>query len=328
MFSNGDIMNNYFPHDSNARNSDRLIPLRAKHGAEGYGVYFMLLERLREEPTYASVKDYNMLAFDLRVDAALVKDVVENFGLFTFTDDGKCFYSEGFCKRMKMKDEKSEKARESVRKRWEKVRNKCERNTNVTESEYECNTDAIQVKESKVKKRRVKESEGNNNSLSISPSFQSGDMSATAEPSDSERENFFKIFFFRNFSNPRAEVDRFINHYSATGWVRKGEKIVDRLSLARMWSEEKNTAPTPFPRDFLLCWKAIYSAILNDADCRPMWRDLESVSIANDRITLTARSHNGGLRSLMEQNIGIIKPIVEKFYPGRILHYRIPKKVH
>lgn len=65
-------MNNYFSHDSNARNSDKIILLRAQMGAEGYGIYFMILERLREEPTYMSVKDYNMLAFDLRVDSAKI----------------------------------------------------------------------------------------------------------------------------------------------------------------------------------------------------------------------------------------------------------------
>lgn len=77
-------MANYFSHDSNARNSDKIIPLRMKMGAEGYGIYFMLLERLREEPDYTSIKDYNMLAFDLRVDTAKLKAVVESFGLIFF----------------------------------------------------------------------------------------------------------------------------------------------------------------------------------------------------------------------------------------------------
>ena len=35
---------NYFSHDSNARNDERILLLRMKHGAAGYGVYFMLLE--------------------------------------------------------------------------------------------------------------------------------------------------------------------------------------------------------------------------------------------------------------------------------------------
>ena len=47
----------YFPHDSNARNSDKLIPVRMKYGAEGYGIYFMILERLREEKNYMSIRD-------------------------------------------------------------------------------------------------------------------------------------------------------------------------------------------------------------------------------------------------------------------------------
>ena len=34
---------NYFSHDSNARNDEKVIRLRMKHGAAGYGVYFMLL---------------------------------------------------------------------------------------------------------------------------------------------------------------------------------------------------------------------------------------------------------------------------------------------
>ncbi len=100
---------NYFSHDSNARNSDKLINVRMKFGAEGYGIFFMILERLREEKEYMSVTDYNAIAFDLRVDSSKVKSIVEDFGLFVFTEDGKYFYSESFLHRMKIKDEKSKK---------------------------------------------------------------------------------------------------------------------------------------------------------------------------------------------------------------------------
>ena len=141
-------MNSYFTHDSNARNSDKIIPLRAKMGAEGYGIYFMILERLREEPSYMSVKDYNMLAFDLRVDAAKVKAVVENFGLFVFTEDGKYFYSESFTRRMQAKDDKSEKARKSAQSRWGKERTQYECNANAVRTDRKA--DAIKGKESKV----------------------------------------------------------------------------------------------------------------------------------------------------------------------------------
>lgn len=113
---------NYFSHDSNARNDEKLLNLRMHKGAAGYGVYFMLLERLREDANYMSVRDYNILAFDLRVDAALVKSVVEDFGLFVFTEGGKYFYSDSFNRRMGAKDAvgkvRSEAASKAAQTRW------------------------------------------------------------------------------------------------------------------------------------------------------------------------------------------------------------------
>ena len=113
---------NYFSHDANARNDAKIVNLRMALGAEGYGIYFMLLERMREDANYMSVKDYNMLAFDLRVDTSKVKKVVEEFGLFVFTEDGKYFYSDTFLRRMNVTDEKrrrrSQAGRRGAEQRW------------------------------------------------------------------------------------------------------------------------------------------------------------------------------------------------------------------
>ena len=101
-------LSSYFPHDSNARNDERLVNVRMKHGPAGYGVYFMLVERLREDPEYMSVVDYNLIAYDLRIDASLAKSIIRDFGLFAFTVDterGECFYSESLRQRMARKDE-------------------------------------------------------------------------------------------------------------------------------------------------------------------------------------------------------------------------------
>lgn len=120
-------MNAYFSHDSNARNSEKLLAVRMTHGAAGYGIYFMLLERLRNESDYTSVKDYNMIAFDLRVSSQLIKAIVEDFGLFAFTEDGKRFYSESFSKRMSIKDETKLKlsaaGRKGMERRWSEANN-------------------------------------------------------------------------------------------------------------------------------------------------------------------------------------------------------------
>lgn len=140
----------YFSHDSNARHDEKIIRLRMRYGAAGYGVYFMILERLQEENDYMSAKDYNMIAFDLRVDAAIVKSVVEDYGLFVFTEDGKYFYSESFNRRMNAKDAqhkaRAERGKAGAKKRWEKNEQDLSATSllqplKTEKTERKCNTD-------------------------------------------------------------------------------------------------------------------------------------------------------------------------------------------
>ena len=112
----------YFSHDSNARNDEKIVNMRMQMGAGSYAIYFMILERLRETEDFMGVKDYNAIAFDLRVDAKDVKRVIEDFGLFQFTDDGKLFYSESFRNRMRIMEDKRmkqvEAGKRTAEKRW------------------------------------------------------------------------------------------------------------------------------------------------------------------------------------------------------------------
>ena len=147
----------YFPHDTNARNSSKLIRLRMKHGAEGYGVYFMILERLRDEDGYSSPTDYDMIAFDLHVDTELVRTVVEDFGLFRKSEDGTRFYSSGFLHRMEVKDaergQRSEAARKAIQARWHRnaepdtdpIRNGYGTDTERIRPEYGSDTERIRT---------------------------------------------------------------------------------------------------------------------------------------------------------------------------------------
>ena len=108
----------HFSHDSNARNSKKLLRLRQAHGAAGYGVYFMLLERLREEGGYTSDRDYDMIAYDLREDKELIRAVVEDFGLFEISGDGKRFSSKGFLERMELSEIRAQAGRKGATGRW------------------------------------------------------------------------------------------------------------------------------------------------------------------------------------------------------------------
>lgn len=60
---------------------------------------------------------------------------------------------------------------------------------------------------------------------------------------DKERDEIFKIFFFKNFVKPGYEVDRFYNHYEAQGWERgNGQKIKNRIAAAHNWEQETKDA--------------------------------------------------------------------------------------
>ena len=118
-------------------------------------MYFMILERLRDEDGYSSPTDYDMIAFDLHVDTELVRTVVEDFGLFRKSEDGTRFYSSGFLHRMEVKDaergQRSEAARKAIQARWhrnaeadtERIRTEYGNDTERIRTEYGNNTERI-----------------------------------------------------------------------------------------------------------------------------------------------------------------------------------------
>ena len=42
----------YFPHDSNARRDNKILAMTSVYGNEGYGIYWKIIEVLREQPDY------------------------------------------------------------------------------------------------------------------------------------------------------------------------------------------------------------------------------------------------------------------------------------
>ena len=104
----------YFSHDSNARNDQRRIKIRMKYGMEGYGVYFGIIEILREQENYALWKsDIESISFDLRTKIETVEDIIYNHGLFEWKFDNSkdegYFYSESLKRRMERADAIREK---------------------------------------------------------------------------------------------------------------------------------------------------------------------------------------------------------------------------
>ena len=105
----------YFSHDSNARNDQRLMKIRMKHGMEGYGIYFAIVEVLREQENYVlTLPDLPCIAYDLRVELGLLEDIIFNYDLFEVDED--LFYSKSLKRRMECLDEKKIARAEAGRK--------------------------------------------------------------------------------------------------------------------------------------------------------------------------------------------------------------------
>jgi len=105
----------YFPHDSNAKDDPKCVLLIEQLGMEGYGIYWMLIETLREQPDYTyPVANIPALGRRYNTTAEKVKTVVCNYGLFTVKDD-KIFFSDSLNRRMLVLEEKRAKRSEAGR---------------------------------------------------------------------------------------------------------------------------------------------------------------------------------------------------------------------
>ena len=86
----------YFPHFSNARIDRKIRRVRKELGIEGYGIYFMLLETLREQQGFKfPIQDLDLLADEFGTSEQKVRTVVTNYQLFK-VDEGEEFFSPKF----------------------------------------------------------------------------------------------------------------------------------------------------------------------------------------------------------------------------------------
>lgn len=153
----------YFPHDCNARNDPKILALRSVFGAEGYGVYFMLIEILREQPDYKlqiTKYLYHTLAMQMQMQKERVQEIVEACcNEFSEGDspllvnDGEYLYSASLLRRMGKVDDISKLRREAARKRWENKA--CKDSSGDAPCNYNANAEHEQSKE---KQRKEKQS--------------------------------------------------------------------------------------------------------------------------------------------------------------------------
>ena len=141
----------YFPHFCNARHDRKLKRVQKELGIEGYGIYFMLLEILREQTDLRyPLSEIDLLADEFGTSEQKVRVVICNYDLFQ-VDENQNFFSFKMIIYLQPYFEKSERAREAANKRW----NNANAYTNAIEMQSVSN--ASKVKKTKLKENKVNE---------------------------------------------------------------------------------------------------------------------------------------------------------------------------
>jgi hypothetical protein len=210
----------YFPHFSNARNDRKILRLRRELGTEGYGIYFMILEILRDSSDYKyPIEDIDLLADEFKVSEPKVRTVICNYQLFEI-DDNQMFFSAKFNEYLapyiRMKEQRRLAGIASASKRLDSTsvqRPFNDRSTTVQQSK---------VKESKVKESKVKESKVN---IFIPPQIEE-----------------VKLFFEEN---GYVNGEKAWNYYNDANWKDSTGKPVKnwKQKMRGVWFKDENRKP-------------------------------------------------------------------------------------
>ena len=167
----------YFSHDSNAKDDPKCMLLIEELQLEGYGIYWILIEVLREQENYTyPLKMIPVLARKFLTTKEKMMTVIEKYDLFDI-ENGEFFFSHSLNRRMGLMNDKREKARLAGKKSGEARRNKVleykdTTNDSSTDDERPFNdssTDDEQLKERKGKEKKVKENKLNEKEIKEEP---------------------------------------------------------------------------------------------------------------------------------------------------------------
>lgn len=206
----------WFRHDANARNDIKIIELRSLHGYEGYGIYFAILEVMREQ-THYSIPEAKIgmvgvaLGESPQKVSAIINDCV-SIGLFA--REGELIYSPSFVARMS---------------KWEDVKTRNETNGSKggrPKSNPKHNPNETQSKPRRGEENREEEKREEKNKEAV----------RFAPPSVDE------VF---GVMGDRKQAEMFVNFYDSKGWKVGTTKMQNWRSAVKGWMSRNNTTPEP-----------------------------------------------------------------------------------
>ncbi len=198
----------YFPHFSNARHDRKVKRIIKELGVEGYGIYFMTLEVLREQTELRyPLDDIDLLADEFRTSEQKVRTVVCNYGLFEI-DDEKMFFSPKLFLYLepyfRMKTQRIEAGKKSAEARKQRTLQQPFNDRSTTDEQ------------SKVKKSKVKESK---------------EKRFTPPTVDDVKQ-------FCSDTKKHIDAERFVNFYQSKGWMVGKNKMKDWKAAVNNWARE------------------------------------------------------------------------------------------
>jgi len=251
----------YFPHFANAKSDRKILRVRKELGLEGYGIFFMLLETLRDQADLRyPMEDVDLLADEFGTSEQKVMAVIGNYGLFEIDEEERFFspkliiYLQPY---FTMKEQRRIAGIESGRKRKES-RELNDRSTTVQRMMNE--NEQSKVKESKVKKSKEEyiyapSDEG----AGQQPQQQSAEYHEHYEQeSELHEQPTPKPVKTQRFSKPtleevsaycqersnRIDAQQFVDYYEANGWKVGRNSMKDWRAAVRTWERHETTVTT------------------------------------------------------------------------------------
>lgn len=232
------VNNRYFPHDSNAKDDPKCVLLIDDMGMEGYGIYWMLIEVLREQPDYSyPIANAMALARRYNTSTESVKQVIYKYDLFVVEED-RIFFSESLNRRMAEVEARALRRTEASLKanqvRWHKNTNgmptDSERTPNGEQSDSERTPNLSQYKSKSKSKSKDKDKENTHINVCTKESATRFTPPSIEDVRMYVREESLDI-----------DAEEFMDYGIANGWkLSNGNPMKDWRATLRQWHRRKN----------------------------------------------------------------------------------------
>lgn len=117
----------YFSHDNNMRNDEKVLAVRRRFGFNGYAVWVMCLEKLYGGDNFQikiqNEVDLELLAGDFLVEPNLLQEIIDYFvHIDLLQKKGNIYFSKEVNRRVKPILEERKRGREYVNRRWKHIK--------------------------------------------------------------------------------------------------------------------------------------------------------------------------------------------------------------